>query len=264
MDAPAVPGPGSAPASAGTQGRRPLIGILGGLGPAATVDFYAKVVAATRAGKDQEHVRLIIDGDPTVPDRSASVTGAGESSAPALIEKAKRLAAAGAEVLAMPCNSAHAYEADIRRAVDLPFVSIIEASVTEALRHLGHGGSGGPAVGVLATRATHATGLYPRAFEAHGVEVLRPDGSDTTLFMALLALIKGGEEREPDVRAGVAAQAVTLVARGARVIIAGCTEVPLVLDQGSLSRALAAAGLPTAVLIDSTAALAAAIAALGS
>src|SRR5690606_663852 len=114
-------------------GRRPLVGILGGLGPAATVDFYAKVVAATRAASDQDHVRLIIDGDPSVPDRSASVSGRGESSAPALVAKARRLAAAGAEVLAMPCNSAHAYEAEIRQAVDLPFISIVDEAVREAL-----------------------------------------------------------------------------------------------------------------------------------
>src|SRR5690606_26451669 len=96
---PAAPGSGG-----GSGGRpRPLIGVMGGLGPAATVDFYAKVVAATRAASDQDHVRLIIDADPTVPDRSASVTGTGESSAPALVAKALRLAAAGADVLTMPC-----------------------------------------------------------------------------------------------------------------------------------------------------------------
>lgn len=244
--------------------RRPLIGIIGGLGPAATVDFYAKVVAATRATKDQDHVRLIIDGDPMVPDRSASVAGRGESSAPALVAKALRLAAAGAEVLAMPCNGAHAYEADIRQAVDLPFVSIVEETVRAALAHLPGTHSMGTAVGVLATAATQGARLYPKAFAGHGVAVVEPDSQGETEFMSLLYRIKGGDEREPAVRNVMAALAVRLVARGAGVIVAGCTEVPLVLDQESLAAALAAAGLPGAVFIDSTTALANAVVALGT
>jgi len=244
-------------------GRRPLVGILGGLGPAATVDFYAKVVAATRAASDQDHVRLIIDGDPSVPDRSASVSGRGESSAPALVAKARRLAAAGAEVLAMPCNSAHAYEAEIRQAVDLPFISIVDEAVREALVHL-PADPDRRAVGVLATSATHATRLYPTALAAHGVNVVPTSAEDEADFMRLLYRIKGGEEHASEVRAGMARLAAALVRRGAGVIIAGCTEVPLVLDQASLSRALATAGLPGAVFIDSTATLATAIAALGA
>lgn len=244
--------------------RRPLIGVLGGLGPAATVDFYAKVVAATAAASDQEHVRLMIDADPTVPDRSASVAGTGESSAPALIEKARRLAAAGADMLTMPCNSAHAYETAIRQAVDLPFVSIIEETVRAAMRHMVDADQRHSAVGVLATSATLATGLYPKAFAAHGVAVVQPDKEGETTFMALLARIKGGEQRHPDVSDSMASLASELVRRGALVIIGGCTEVPLVLDQEKLSAALAAADLPGAVFIDSTAALAAAIVELGS
>jgi|JRYE01.1.fsa_nt_gb aspartate racemase len=244
--------------------RRPLIGVLGGLGPAATVDFYAKVVAATRAARDQDHVRLIIDGDPTVPDRSASVSGRGESSAPALVAKARRLAAAGADVLAMPCNSAHAYEAEIRQAVDLPFVSIVEETVRAARDRLADGADRGSAVGVLATSATAAARLYPKAFGVHGVTVVEPDAAGEAAFMSLLYRIKGGEEREQAVRDGMAELACGLVARGAGVIVAGCTEVPLVLDQGSLSAALTAAGLRDAAFIDSSAALADAVVALGS
>jgi len=251
-------------ADAAKKGRRPLIGILGGLGPAATVDFYAKVLAATRATKDQDHVRLIIDGDPTVPDRSASVLGSGESSVPALVAKARRLAAAGAEVLAMPCNGAHAYEEQIRQAVDLPFVSIVEESVLAALGHLTNDPRRRQAVGVLATSATQGARLYPKALAVHGVAVVEPDSEAEAEFMSLLYRIKGGEEHEPAVRNGMAVLAIQLVARGAGVIVAGCTEVPLVLDQESLSAALASAHLPGAVFIDSTAALANAVVALGT
>src|SRR5690606_20388906 len=102
----------AAPGSGGGSGGRPrpLIGVIGGRVPAATLDVYAQVAAATRAASDSDHVRLTLAADPTAPDRSASVTGTGESTAPALVAKALRLAAAGADVLTMPCNSAHAYE----------------------------------------------------------------------------------------------------------------------------------------------------------
>src|SRR5690606_10911623 len=111
---------------------RPLVGVLGGLGPAATLDLYAKIVALTPASTDQEHIRLLIDAAPEVPVRNRSVAGAGPSSAPALIAKARRLAAAGAELLVLACNAAHAYQADIVAAVELPFIGIVDEAVQAA------------------------------------------------------------------------------------------------------------------------------------
>ena len=260
---------------AGTTGR-PLIGVIGGLGPAATVDFYAKVVAATTADSDQQHVRLLVDGDPVVPDRSRAIAGSGESSGPALAAKAKRLAVAGAEVLVMPCNSAHAFEDEIRAAVDLPFVSIVQEAVRDALERLPAADTAGTdtagadtagadtaGVGILATSGTHAAGVYRTALSRHDARLIEPTAAETDEFMTLLQRIKGGDTGA-SVRSAMAALAAHLVERGAAVIIAGCTEAPLVLDESSLAAELRARGLPPAGFIDSTAALAKAVVALGS
>src|SRR5690606_2377343 len=135
---------------------RPLVGVLGGMGPAASVDLYAKLVAATQATGDRDHVRVIIDGDPHVPDRQAAIAGSGPSAGPEIVAKALRLKAAGAEVLTMACHAAHAYRADVERATELPFISLIEVAVEEAVR----AAPKVAALGLLATPATLDARLY--------------------------------------------------------------------------------------------------------
>ncbi len=105
------------------------VGVIGGLGPKATLDFYAKLIEKTNAASDQEHLQVIINSNPKVPNRQHSLSGTGPSCAPHLIDSAQSLKRAGADFLVMVCNTAHAYEDDIRRATHLPFISIIEASV---------------------------------------------------------------------------------------------------------------------------------------
>ena len=91
-----------------------VVGILGGMGPAATVDLVSKILAATDAARDQDHLHLIVDCNPKVPNRNEAVDGTGPSPAPALVAMARRLEAAGADFLVMACNTAHAWEAEIR------------------------------------------------------------------------------------------------------------------------------------------------------
>lgn len=224
---------------------RPLIGVLGGLGPAATVDFYAKVVAAaTAAGaaSDQEHVRLIIDGDPEVPNRNDSVAGRGPSSAPALVAKALRLKAAGAEMLVMACNAAHAYQDEVAAATGLPLLSVIEVAVAAALRAAPSARS----IGILAATGTLDAGLYPPALSARGVTAIEPSGEQRERFMELLYRIKAGDVGR-EVRTAMADVAEGLTAAGAEAIIAACTEVPLVLSASDVSVPLVDAGAALAV-----------------
>jgi aspartate racemase len=101
------------------------VGVLGGLGPAATADFFSKVVMATPAAADQDHLHVIIDNNPKVPNRNEAVAGTGVSPAPVLAEMASRLETAGADFLVMVCNAAHAFQDAITDAVRVPFVSII-------------------------------------------------------------------------------------------------------------------------------------------
>lgn len=219
--------------------RPAVIGVLGGMGPAATVDFLGKLVALAEAATDRDHPRVIIDSNPHVPDRNAALRGEGPSPGPVLAAMARGLEAAGATLLAMPCNAAHAWAADIRAVTRLPFISMVEASVAEAvaLRCTN--------LGLIAVAATLDAGLYQSRLAAHGIGIVEPDRAAVA---ALVGRIKAGAAG-----AGEADDAQALVeqcrAAGADGIIAACTELPLVLHAGNC-------GLP---LIDSSAALARAV-----
>ena len=105
-----------------------IVGVIGGLGPEATLDFFGKVLRATTAAKDQDHLHLIIDNNPGTPDRTNAVSGNGPSPAPSLARTALRLEQAGAEVLVMVCNTAHAFSSAITDAVEIPFLNLIDVT----------------------------------------------------------------------------------------------------------------------------------------
>lgn len=203
---------------------RPTIGVLGGLGPAATVDFMTRLIAATPASSDQDHLRLLVDHNPVVPNRHDAIAGRAPSVGPALAAMARGLEAAGADALVLVCNTAHAWEADIRAAVAVPFLSIIDATV-DAL-----GDPGPRRVGVMAADGCLEAGLYQRALAARGREPVLWEPAEQAAFMALVYRIKAGE-RGPGLTAALGALATALAARGAEALIAACTEIPLVLAQ---------------------------------
>lgn len=205
------------------------VGVLGGLGPEATLDFYAKVIALTPATKDQEHLHLIIDSNPHVPNRNEAVAGTGPSPGPMLEAMALRLERAGADFLVMACNAAHAFQEEIEAVISVPFVSIIEETVRAALEaepDLKH-------VGVLASSGCLDAQLYQTAFSEHSVEVSILEGSERDSFMTLLYRIKAGDKGE-EVRETMRTLAQSLIERGSEAIVAGCTEVPLVLSADRL------------------------------
>jgi aspartate racemase len=210
--------------------RTKTVGVLGGMGPAATLDFFARVLAQTNAGRDQDHIRLIIDCNPSLPDRNAAIAGTGPSPAPALQEMARGLARAGAELLVMPCNAAHAFENDIRAATTLPFIGIV-AATAEALHrtepHLRR-------AGILATTGCIDAGLYQTALDRVGIDSIVPQGATRDLFMQALQRIKSGDTGTTP-KSEMMAVAEALVAEGAQAIIAGCTEVPLVLEPADVT-----------------------------
>jgi len=206
------------------------VGVIGGMGPEATVDFFAKLVAATPAERDQDHLRVLIDNDPTVPDRTAAVEGTGPSPAPRLIEMARALVAAGAELLVMPCNTAHAFEADIRAALpEVPFVSLIEATADAVVAD-----AGGPrSVGLLATAGTLRSAIYHDAFARRGVEVLVPETDGQRTVSAAIAAVKRGRATQAE-RTGLIEVAERLALAGAGAIVTACTELPLLLKDGDV------------------------------
>lgn len=204
------------------------VGVLGGMGPAATVDFFSRVVRAT-SGRGQDQIRLIIDNNPTVPDRQAAIAGAGPSPGAVLAQMARGLEHAGANCLVMPCNTAHAFRGSIKAAVSVPFIDMIE--VTAAALRRSH-----PAVrrvGLLATNGCINAELYPAEFEGTGVIIHNPRGATQDTLMTLLNGVESGETGSAARRAMLEI-ATSLVVDGADAIIAGCTEVPLLLNQNNV------------------------------
>jgi aspartate racemase len=198
-------------------------GVLGGMGPEATVDFMAKVIALTDAARDQDHIHMLVDHDPTVPNRQNAIMGSGKDPGPALAKMAKRLEDAGADFLVIPCNTAHVFEQAIIDAVDIPLVSIIAETVDALPDECAR-------VGLLATDGCLKAGVYQRALEAQGIDAIELDGNEVEDLMGLIYSIKAGDTSKAIARA-VQALANELVLRGAEAIIAGCTEIPLVLDE---------------------------------
>jgi aspartate racemase len=201
-------------------------GVLGGLGPQASVDFLTKIVAATEARSDQDHIRLLLDHNPTVPNRHDAIAGRAPSVGPILADMAAGLERGGADFLVMVCNTAHAYSEDIRAAVSIPFISIVDVTVA-ALAD-----SGARRVGVMAAEGCLRAALYQRALEAAGYQPVLWSEAELETFMALVYRIKAGE-RDEDIRSGISQLATSLVFDGAEALIAGCTEIPLFLDQDS-------------------------------
>jgi aspartate racemase len=215
-------------------GVRRTVGVLGGMGPAATIDFMEKVLRYSQAaqspgGREQDNVRLIVDSNPWVPDRNAAVAGTGPSPGPVLAEMARGLERAGASFLVMPCNAAHAFADDVVAATSLPFVHLVDETAQAVSRDHAHVRR----VGVLAVAGTADARLYERALEPLGFAVMVPTDAARARFMDGIWAIKAGKLDAG--RAIVMDMARALVAGGAELVIAGCTEVPLVLGEGDLA-----------------------------
>lgn len=203
-----------------------VIGILGGMGPEATCDLFMKIIKNTPAEKDQDHVRVLIDSNPAIPDRTAFIMGKGEDPRPLLISTAKNLEKMGASFLAMPCNTAHYFYEDIKKEVSIPVVHMME----EVSRVL----SGKvKKAGLLATTGTLRTHLYERALSKENISVLVPEDPDQERVMKAIYLVKG--HNLGDARTIILEEGRKLADRGAEVVIAGCTEIPLILHDGDLS-----------------------------
>jgi aspartate racemase len=196
------------------------------MGPAATVDLFAKLVEATSAETDQDHLRILIDNNPRIPNRNDAIAGRGPSPAPHLASSARGLQDAGADVLVIACNTAHAFQSDIEAAVTIPLISMIEATADAA--------GDVDRVGVLAADGCRGAHLYDRAFEKRGIIPLFLDDEAQAEFMKLIFRVKAGHTGA-DVRRRMESLAQHLYARGAKAIVAACTEVPLVLSADALA-----------------------------
>lgn len=194
-----------------------MIGVIGGMGPAATADFYARLVEATPARRDQDHLHVVIDGNPAIPDRSAALLRRGPDPTPLLVDAARRLESMGAELLVMPCNTASAFSDAVSRAVRCPLLRWHEVAVAELRARVPQARS----VGLLATEGTVAAGVYQRALAHGGLACVVPRAALQAQVARIIARRKAGDASEPlrtelgAVVSGVAAD----------VVLLACTEL---------------------------------------
>ncbi|SDL62211.1 aspartate/glutamate racemase family protein [Paracoccus chinensis] len=199
------------------------VGILGGMGPEATVLLMSRVIAATPAADDADHVPLIVDQNPQVPSRIAAlIEGTGADPAPVLAGMARRLEAAGAEALAMPCNTAHHYAPAIRAAAGVPLIDMVALSAETAAR-----AAQGGRVGILASPAVQRIGLFDAALAAHGLQAVYP-ADQPALLDAIRAIKREGAT--PAARTALGSAARDLRQQGATVQLVACTEFSLLVD----------------------------------
>jgi aspartate racemase len=209
-----------------------VVGILGGMGPEATLSFFGRIIAHTPAVRDQEHLRVIIDSNPHVPDRTAAILRGGESPVPLMVAGVEALQRAGADFVVIPCVTAHFFLEELRRLVSLPLVSMFDVTA----EHIRQEHPRIKAVGLLGSTGTVAGGHFQTRLAHDGIETVAPDTDDQGLVMTAIYDIKNSRaarsrsEIGNDLR-GVAGR---LAAAGAQGIVLGCTEIPLVLKAGDL------------------------------
>ncbi|NGQ93184.1 aspartate/glutamate racemase family protein [Rhodobacter sp. HX-7-19] len=201
--------------------RRNLVGVLGGMGPEATILLQQRLLATVTARDDADHIPLLIDMNPQVPSRIAHlIEGTGTDPAPTLARMAQRLEAAGATALAMPCNTAHHYAPQIAAAVAIPLLNMVDLSVAHAAQSAPEGAS----IGMLASPAVQQTGVFDPALTRAGMTALWPE--DTGPMLDAIRNIKA-HGPTPEARQILQDTADVLAAKGAAVIFVACTEFSL-------------------------------------
>src|SRR3974390_1897705 len=196
-----------------------VVGIIGGMGTEATVDLMGRGVAKTPAQDDADHIHLIVESNPKIPSRIAHlIDGTGVDPTPELIRIAANLQRAGADALAMPCNTAHAYADSIRSAVSIPLLDMVSLTV----EHVRAGGAA--RIGILASTAVHSTELFSKGLSAHGIEVILPARQDD-----VMALIKRVKRGDTGLQAQVAHGRIALdLAVQADLLLIACSELSVI------------------------------------
>jgi aspartate racemase len=202
-----------------------LLGVLGGMGPLATVDFFKKLVEETQAQRDQDHIPVIVHSLPAIPCRSTAIMLEGESPLPLLLEGLVRLKQSNVECIVVPCNTAHFWYGELCKASKVPILHIVDAVRDELERR----GARPARLGLMCTESTLATRIYQDRMAGEGIEFFanRPDEREQ-LVTAAIDLVKQGKPRE----AGhLAEQAVRLLLdRGVETPVLACTELPVALE----------------------------------
>lgn len=202
------------------------VGIIGGMGPAATCDLMMKIIDMTDAGSDQEHIHVLVDSNVNIPDRTAALLHGGEDPVPELLASARRLESIGADFLILPCNTAHCFVPRLEKEVNIPFLSMPDETAS-LLRS-----KGVKIAAVLATDGTVQSGLYEKALAAEGIRTIYPVEEQQELLMSVIYdyIKKGITDPSKLPHDQIVAIVGDLRSRGAEALLLACTELPLAFD----------------------------------
>lgn len=201
--------------------REKTVGVIGGMGPEATVDFMRRVVAATPARDDGDHLHMLVDNNPKIPSRIAAlIEGQGEDPAPVLCAMARGLEKQGADFLVIPCNTAHHYLPVIAKAVKIPLLDMVGLSVAQ----LGALHPKPRRIGMLASPAVQKVGLYASRLNGAGFEALFPDEQGEAVVLDIIRAVKANGVEDSH-RRRYAAVATSLTSKGAEAFLIACTEL---------------------------------------
>ena len=200
-----------------------IVGILGGMGPEATVELMRRIVEKTPANSDSEHIRCIVDQNAKVPNRILSIQGKIPSAGIVLADMAKRLQDYGADILCMPCNTAHYYLPDIQKTISVPFIDMLACTTA----HICQKYPNEKRVGIACTVVTRDTNLYKERFTEVGIEAVHPEPALQDRLLAVIAEVKTGNTSQEirdelkDIVAGMRQSKI-------HVILMACTELSVI------------------------------------
>jgi aspartate racemase len=198
-----------------------IAGVLGGMGPLATVALLQKIIKYTDAKKDSDHVHTIVDNYTEIPDRSAYILGHGENPLKYLIDSASKLETVGANFIVMPCNTAHYFYDDISKNINIPFINMIEevAKVSKNIKK----------VGLLATKGTYVGKVYENVFSNYETKIEVPPLELQEIVTKLIYCIKNGKDDLHKIPIYKVLDYFSDL--GVDKIILGCTELPLAFEK---------------------------------
>jgi aspartate racemase len=201
------------------------LGVLGGMGPAASAEFVKRLIQQTPATCDQEHIPFVLWSNPQVPDRSTSMRNGDDRPLPFLVEGVKGLKAAGCDLIVIPCNTAHFWFHKFSK-INVRIVHIVD-SVAVSLQDVGVTNA---TIGVMGTQATVELGLYQYQLNRQGWNCIVPSKEEMdTLVQPAIDLIKAGDLSQAHNMFMIVID--SLIARGAQAVVLGCTEIPLAVTQ---------------------------------
>lgn len=206
------------------------IGIIGGMGPEATIQLQRNILKSTPAKKDQDHLEVFTINNPNIPDRTNFILKNEDDPYPMILDAAKKLEFSGANFLAISCNTAHIFADNLRKDISIPFIDMVDE--TKEFIKVNYPGS--KRIGLLATTGTIVSNIYTSRLEREGFDIITPASKVQKDFvMKAIYEIKSGKKSNPKILLEAAAS--YLVSRGADIIIMGCTEIPLTLKQENVS-----------------------------